>query len=405
VTQTLLPVAVVGLVLVAGFFLSRILDRAGVTAMIAVSIAGIVIGALVPAYVHPSIGPVALAVFLPALIFEAAWDADVAALRRAAIAIAVLAVPGVFVTAAIVAGAAVLSGSLAWPAALVLGALVAATDPVSVLETFRRLALPQLLVTIVEGESVANDGVALALVQSLVPLAIVTMPHPPVPVLVVQMLAVSGGGIIAGILVGVALGLVIRLRLATSVRIALTIAAAYGAFAFAAGLGLSGIFATAAAGITLRSMAQTKPGSSEAVAIDRTWDAIALGANAIVFALVGLTLRLDRFLSEPLLLLFVVAGVAIARIVLAYWLVPLRGLTDAPRAWRHAIALAGLRGGLSLAIAIGLPAAMPAREIIRDATFVVVFVTLIVQGSLVAPLLRRLALTERASATSGLAAG
>jgi len=388
------PAGVVACVLLVGFVLWRAFERTGVSPMILISIAGLVVGAVAPQSAQPLLGPVFLAVFLPALVFEAAWDADARALRRAAVAIGVLAGPGVLVTAAIVAFAGVLSGSLTWPAALVLGALLSATDPVSVLAVFRRLALPTMLLTIVEGESVANDAVALALVQALLPLAIVGAAHPSAPVALVALLEVAGGGVLAGIIVALPAGLVMRSNLRGAALIVLTIAVAYAAYGAAAALGLSGIFASAAAGITLRSMARLPPQSPAAREIDRVWDGIAFASNAVVFALVGLTLRVDRLLHEPLLLLLVVAAVVLARLVLAYALVPLRGLTTAVRAWQHAIALAGLRGGLSLVLAIGLPATMPGRIEIRDATFAVVFVTLILQGPLIAPLLGRLVVSE-----------
>jgi monovalent cation:H+ antiporter, CPA1 family len=377
-------------VILAGVIVARVLERAGLPLMIAIALAGIVGGALVPASAQISIGPYALAVFLPALIFEAAWDADAPTLRRAARAIAVLALPGVLLTAALAAGAAVLSGALDWAAALVLGAVISATDPVSVLATFRKLGLPHLLVMIVEGESVANDGVALALVQSFIPLAIAGIPHLGVAETIVQMLVVSGGGIICGVVVAIPIGLTMRRRFPAFSRVALTIVVAYGSYALASALGTSGIFASAAGGITLRAMVPLRSSDPDAVAIDRTWDGIALVVNAVVFALVGLTLRLERIVQEPLLLLLVLAAVAFSRVILAYWLVPLRGLTDDVRGWRHSIALAGLRGGLSLAIVVGLPAGLTQRDAIRDATFAVVFATLIVQGALLGPLLTRL---------------
>jgi CPA1 family monovalent cation:H+ antiporter len=189
-------------------------------------------------------------------------------------------------------------------------------------------------------------------------------------------------------------------RLSSPLHIALTIVVAYLSYALASQLGASGIFASATAGITLRSLAHLPPNSRQAIAIDRAWDAIAFAANAVVFALVGLSLRLSRLEHEPLLLGAVTAAVLIARVVLAYGLVPLRGLTEASRPWRHAIALAGLRGGLSLAIALGLPVTLAARDAIRDATFAVVFVTLILQGPLIAPFLARLPLEGDAGATS-----
>jgi CPA1 family monovalent cation:H+ antiporter len=405
VADAIASAAVVAAVVLTGISLSRVFDRSGTSTMVLISVAGVAIGALVPSRLVPPLGPAFLALFLPALIFEAAWDADAAALRRAALAIAMLAGPGVLVTAALVGCAAAASGALGWPAAFVLGAIVSATDPVSVLATFRRLALPHVLLTIVEGESVANDGVALALVQSLVPLAIPAAVHLSVPAVVTQMLAVAGGGVLAGTILAVPAGLAMRAPLGLALNVALTVAVAYASYAAAAAIGVSGIFAVAAAGITLRTLARIPADGPMALSVDRAWDATAFVCNAVVFALVGLSLRLDRLVHEPLLIVYVLAAVVGARLVLAYALVPLRGLTDAPGQWRSAIALAGLRGGLSLVLAIGLPAALGSRDVIRDAVFGVVFATLILQGPLIGPLLRRVLPAPYSNATSAGARG
>jgi NhaP-type Na+/H+ or K+/H+ antiporter len=113
-----------------------------------------------------------------------------------------------------------------------------------------------------------------------------------------------------------------------------------------------------------------------------------------VFLLVGLSLRLDRVFGEPLLFAAVVFAVVVSRAILAYAIVPLGGAAGTRPGWRHAIALAGVRGGLSLALALGLPHSFPERPQIVDAVFAVVFLTLVVQGWTLAPLLRRLDLRE-----------
>lgn len=392
-------------VFAAAFVFARVMAEAGMPVPISLVIFGVVAGSMTPGGLHLSLGPGLLAVFLPALVFEAAWDLDAASLRRTALPIAVLAVPGVAVTTVIVAGAAVATRVLAWPSALVLGAIVAATDPVAVLALFRKLHQAADVVTIVEGESIANDAVAVVLTQSLAAFALVGVFAAGPVGAAAQMVAQSVLGVLIGAGVALAVGLVFGAPiLGTAGRVAATIAVAYAAYAVAGALGASGIFATAASGITLRAMAHVPAASPEAWTIDRAWDAIAFAANALVFVLVGMTLRLDRVFGEPLLLVAVTAAVAGSRMLLAYVVVPLRGLTSTPLAWRHVIALAGLRGGLSLALALGLPSAMPGRDAVVAAVFAVVFVTLVVQGSVLAPILRRLPGAE-ASATPGKAVG
>jgi CPA1 family monovalent cation:H+ antiporter len=395
---------VVVAIFAAGFVFARFMAEAGMPVPIALVIFGVVAGAMTPGGLHFALGPGILAIFLPALIFEASWDGDAAELRRTAVPIAVLAVPGVLVTTAIVAGACVATHVLPWRSALVLGAIVSATDPVAVLALFRRLRLQPGVVTIVEGESIANDGVAVVLAQALAAFALAgSFAGGPLGA-AASILAGSCGGVLVGAGIALAMGLVLRAWSGTPGRIVGTIAVAYAAYMAASALGASGIFATAAAGVTLRAVVRVAPSSAQARTIDRVWDAIAFGANAIVFLLVGLSLRLDRVFGEPLLLVAVTAAVVCARALLAYLLVPLRGLTDTPLAWRHVIALAGLRGGLSLALALGLPAAMPSRDSVVAAVFAVVFLTLVVQGSVLTPILRRLSVAPE-SATLGKAAG
>jgi len=113
-----------------------------------------------------------------------------------------------------------------------------------------------------------------------------------------------------------------------------------------------------------------------------------------VFLLVGLSLQFERIFHEPLLLVATLGGVVLARAALAYVLLPSAGVPLGARGWRHAIALGGVRGGLSLALALGLPGDFPMRPQVIDAVFAVVFITIVIQGWLLAPLVRRLDLRD-----------
>jgi CPA1 family monovalent cation:H+ antiporter len=337
---------------------------------------------------------------LPALIFEGAWDLDAAVLRRAGRAIFVLAVPGVLFSAAAIATAGIAAGGLTLVGGFALGAILSATDPVAVLALFRRLNVPPGLLAIVEGESIANDGVAAVLVGAALAMAAGSTDAARIATVACY---ATFGGIALGIAVA-ALGAPVLRRFPTpAVGIAVTLAVAYGAYALAAVAGASGIFASAAAGVALPRLGLER---SEVLAIERFWDTTAFLANAVVFLLVGLNLRLSRIFDEPLLFAAVLCAVIGSRVVLAYVLVPLGRNKGAGRDRRHAIALAGLRGGLSLALALGLPRTFPNRPAILDAVFAVVFLTLVVQGWALAPLLRRLRLGDsepKESSVRGLA--
>jgi CPA1 family monovalent cation:H+ antiporter len=392
VVFTLQTVAVVVLLLAAAYLFAQIAHYAGLPPAASIVLVGIAAGGMLPADLHIALTPAVLALFLPALIFEGAWSIEAGALRRAAWAIVVLAVPGVLFTAALVASASLLGGArIALPAALALGAILAATDPVAVLSLFRALNVPLDLLTIVEGESIANDGVAAVLSQAVVASTAAAGTFTlfgSVEAFAYQSLA----GIAIGLVVA-AIGTPLLRRFRTPwIGIVTTLAVAYGSYALASLAGASGIFASAAAGIALPTLAFDK---SEVRAIERFWDGTAFVANAIVFLLVGLSLRLDRIFHEPVLLLAVVGAVVASRAILAYVFVPLRGADGARPSWRHAIALAGVRGGLSLALALGLPESFPDRSRVIDAVFAVVFLTLVIQGWTLAPLLRRLPLRAR----------
>jgi CPA1 family monovalent cation:H+ antiporter len=383
----LVNAALIGALLFAAWLLARVAQWIGFPSAVMLAVLGIVAASLYPHATPIVLTPATLGIFLPALIFEAAWDIDAAALRRVARAIALLAIPGVLVTAACVAAAGTFGGGLTWPAALVLGAIVSATDPVAVLALFRELAVPVDLFTIVAGESIANDGVAAVLVSVLVPLAR-GGPAPSIPATLGTMAYAALGGTAVGIAVALFVTPLLRRERRDWERIVTTLVVAYGSYAAASLCGMSGIFASAAAGIALPSRALAK---RDARVVEHFWDRTAEIANGLVFLLIGLNLRVDRIAHEPALVAAVLVAVVLSRALLAYGLVPfvaaLRGRSHA------AIALAGVRGGLSLALALGLPNEVVGRPLIIDAVFAVVFATLIVQGSTIAPLLRRLRLS------------
>ena len=384
----LTSIAVVIVLLAAAYLFAQVASHAGIPAPAAIVLVGIAAGGMLP-NLQIALTPATLALFLPALIFEGAWDIDAAALRRAAVAIAVLALPGVLFTAAVTAAGATAAG-VAVLGAFALGACLSATDPVAVLALFRRLDVPLDLRTIVEGESIANDGVAFVLWQTVVALQIGTV-HPTLLTQFGHAAYVMLAGSAAGVLMARLGAPFLRRSRAPWLEVAITVAVAYGAYGAAAAIGASGVFASAAAGIALAAWVLDR---RERKVVARFWDTTAFVANGAVFLLVGLSLQFERIFHEPLLIVATIVTLVIARVGLAYVLVPLSRVRAA-NGWRHAIALAGVRGGLSLALALGLPYDFPGRPQIIDAVFAVVFVTIVVQGWTLAPLLRRLRLQPR----------
>jgi len=318
-------------------------------------------------------GDTLLFVFLPPLIFEAAWNLDLDSLRRMAWRIALLAVPGTLVTAAIVAGGVILVGALPAAPAMLLGAIVAATDPVAVVAAFRRVRVPPDLRTLVEGESLSNDGVALILFAFTAAVAAGEASSIGGDALI-GVLEVLGG-VAIGAVAGLLCAGVLRATNATEYEVTVTIVLAYVAYLAATALHCSGIFATAAGAIALRAAVRRIPGAlSDAGDVDRVWGALAFMANAVVFLATGLVIRPDRIVHEPGLVVAAVVTVTLARAALALF-------ATRERSGRITVFLAGMRGALPLALALSLPDTLAYRAQIIDATFAVVLVTIVVQGA------------------------
>ncbi|HTD32869.1 MAG TPA: cation:proton antiporter [Candidatus Elarobacter sp.] len=346
------------------------------------AVALVAIGALVPIAPPFAFGDALLFVFLPPLIFEAAWNLDLRELRRTAVRVALLAVLGTLATAGIVAGGLVLANALPFAPALLFGAIVAATDPVAVVAAFRRVNVPERLRTVVEAESLSNDGVALVLFGFA--LALASGQSVSLGADVALGVLEVAGGVAIGVLAGVLCSGVLRATNASEYEITVTIVLAYLAYLAATAVHCSGIFATAAGAIALRATAARIPGAiSNRDDVDRAWSALAFVANAVVFIATGLLIRPERVLHEPGLVVAAIVSVTLARVLLAL-------LAERERNGRITVFLAGMRGALPLALALSLPDALPFRPQIIDATFAVVLVTIVAQGAPLEVVLKRI---------------
>jgi CPA1 family monovalent cation:H+ antiporter len=336
-------------------------------------------------------GPALLFIFLPPLIFEAAWNLDAGALRRMAWSIAILAVPGVVLTTGVIAMGLSAGAQLPPVAAFMFGTIVSATDPVGVIAIFRRLNVPLDLVTLVEGESIANDGVAIALYGIALALA-----AKPATLDLWSLGWTAALGVIGGAAIGIAaaavIGLAIRGARDRSLELTATIVLAFSAYGVASSLQCSGVFASAAAGITLRAMRGFVLTAQAPEDIDRFWEVIAFVANAVVFLATGLVLQLPRILHNPLLVLCAIVVVILSRALLTFGVLPLLATETFAAGWRATAFFAGMRGALALALALGLPAQFPHRSEIVDATFAIVLVTLVLQGATIETFIKRLPL-------------
>jgi monovalent cation:H+ antiporter, CPA1 family len=380
-SQVPLDVAAFVFLIAGAVAVSIVAERVRIPAAVLLVAVGAVVGAA--RHVRPpfDFGPAVLFVFLPPLVFEAAWSIDLQALRAQIGRVVLLAVPGTLISALAVAGAAVAIGALPFDLGLLFGAMVAATDPVAVIAAFRRTAVPTAVKTLVEAESLSNDGIGVALYG--IALAAATGAAISWSTGIAHAMIAVIGGVAIGCVCAIPLWLALRVTDESTYEVAATVALAYGSYLIADAFKLSGIFATAAGAVMLRALLAQRPHMTNRDDVDVVWNAAAYVGNAIVFLATGLTINAARAIHHPVFIIVSIVVVMVTRIVLACVTVP-------DFAARVTVVLAGMRGALPLALALSLPATLPQRSEILDGVFAIVLFTLVVQGAPLEPVLRSL---------------
>jgi CPA1 family monovalent cation:H+ antiporter len=337
-----------------------------------------------------------LALFVPPLVFEAAFHLSFSDLQRNMRVILLLTVPGVILTTLLIGGIVMVGAGLSLPIALVFGALISATDPVAVVALFKTLGAPKRLRVLVESESLLNDGTALV-VFNLV-LAAVLTGHFSLLEGVGDFVRVAAGGTLIGLVMGWAIARLVANVDDYLIETTLTTVLAYGAYLAAERLGVSGVLAVVAAGLVNGNIGPRGMSPTTRIVLFNFWEYVAFLANSLIFLLIGLQVSLSELWANWQAVAMAVGGVLVARVVVVYGLAWLGGrLGDkVPLSWQHILSWGGLRGALSLALVLSLPAALGAeRELLRVMTFGVVLFTLLVQGLTMGPLLRQLRIGER----------
>jgi CPA1 family monovalent cation:H+ antiporter len=339
-----------------------------------------------------------LALFVPPLVFEAAFHVDLRQLRENLVPILFLAVPGVLLTTTMVAGMTALGAGVAFGTAAVFGALIAATDPVAVVSLFRALGVPRKLALTVEGESLFNDGTAIVIFRIALA-AVLTGTFDPLTGLS-DFVRVSLGGIAIGLVLGwITAQLVARLHDRLIVT-SLTTILAFGSYLAAEQFHVSGVLSVVMAGLVVGNVGMVEAGPSNKLMLLNHWDYLAFLANSMVFLLIGLNTDLTLLWENLDAVAVAVVAVVASRAIIVYgvsWLARLwRKQGYFPASWRHVLFWGGLRGAISLALALSLPVAMPGRRELQAMAFGVVLFTLLAQGTTIRFLLERLGLTERA---------
>ena len=378
-------------------------NRARLPYAIGLVLAGLVLGNLLP-YSGPHLSKQLLfLVVLPGLLFEAAFQIHFAEVWRARGSILTLAVPGLvvatFLTALLVWWGVnqLVPGAIEFIGAMVFGALISATDPISVLAIFRTLGVDPRLAVIVEAESLFNDGTAIVIFTIVLGMA--TGNELSVGGAVVEFVRVAGLAVVVGAAIGFAVSLLTRSIDDPMVEITLTVLSAYGAFIAAELLGLSGVIACVIAGMVTGNWgAQHGMRPATRVAVDAFWSYAAFLLNSFVFLLMGLEINLEKlahYLPE-ILIGWVAINVARAALVYTkYAIMRAAGSAGLPLSWATVLSWGGLRGGLSMVLALSLPRDFSHRDLILHMTFGVVLLTLLVQGLTIKPLLRSVGLASK----------
>ncbi|MGR6331463.1 Na+/H+ antiporter [Sphingomonas sp. XXL09] len=374
----------------------------------------LVLGGIGLAFV-PGIGTVelepelALALFLPPLLQASAYRTDWPAFRFNLRPILLLAVGAVFFTAAAVAVVAhLLVPSLPWWAAITLGSIVAPPDAVAAAAVLKQVRLPKRIVTVLEGESLINDASSLVLYRFAV--AATLAGSFSIGSGAVQFVGSAVGGTLAGWIVGRIAMWIFALLEDTLLDITVSLLAGFIAYFLAEQLHASGVLAAVACGLVLGRQQRAEFTGESRLGIASVWAFIEFVLTALVFMLIGLQLRgiigrLGNYDGEMLLWLglAVSATLIVGRFV---WVFPAiwlpRALSrrireeDPMPPWSHPAVLswAGMRGVVSLAAALALPARFPARDIIVFLAFCAIFTTLVVQGTTLGWLIRRLGVEE-----------
>ena len=374
--------------------------RIAIPYTVALVVLGLIVAAAVPALEFVVTPELVLAVLLPGLIFEAAYQIELDELRRSFGGIALLAIPGVILTAVIVALILYLATGLALELGFVVGAMVAATDPAAVTATFRRLGTSRRLATLVEGESLFNDGTGL--VAFAIAIRVVQTQVTAVDAAVTFVLIIAVSGFIGGVVGWVASRIIATVD-DHLIELTISLAAAYGTYLIADFFHESGIIATVVAGVVLGNYGR-RIGMSERTqeVLDVVWEFLAFLLTALVFLLVGLAITVPSLFDALPSILWGVVAILVGRGLVVYAL--LGGVSrisrlggrgqGIPLPWLHVMFWAGLRGAVAVAMAMSLPLDFPQRTLLQEITFGIVLFTLLVQGLTVEQVVKRTGAVE-----------
>jgi monovalent cation:H+ antiporter, CPA1 family len=330
-------------------------------------------------------------VFLPPLIFEAALFISWREFRKDLPVVALLATVGVLLAAAITAIGMHYSLNWDWGSAAVFGVLIAATDPVSVIATFKEAGVVGRLRLLIEAESLLNDGTAA--VAFVAALGLLAGGHQDFVSIAGTLLLTIVGGATVGAIISFGFVFLAGRTPDYLVEITFTTLAAYGSFFVAEHYHLSGVLAALTAGLVVghyRCSASISDAGRHA--LQPFWEYLAFVANSLIFLLIGAQVAQQHFSGLWLPVLVAIVLVTLGRAIAIYPLCAVfaRSRLKVQSRHQHILFWGGLRGALALALALALPEDLPHRDAIITITFAVVAFSVFAQGLTITSLLRGL---------------
>ena len=393
--MTGVSLATVGALLLVACLIAMLSRRLGLPYIVGLVVAGFLIAMLPNSPQVPLSRDLVFNILLPPLVFEAALQLEWKRFRAELPLTLTLAFFGVAIAATVVAAGMHALVGWSWIGAALFGVLIAATDPVSVIASFREMGAQPRVSMVVESESLLNDGVAA--VGFAVVSAIAAGASPSAAGVIPAFLWTLGGGLAIGLATSAAILLVAGRTDDPLVEITLTTIAAYGSFLVAEHFHASGIISALAAGLMIGSAGTRFLSRSGRDRVHWAWEYFAFLANSLVFILIGMNVA-----SQPLRLLGPTVAIAIILVLAG------RGLSVYPLSvlfrwsrWRlkpsfqHTLFWGGLRGALALALALAVPATVPERNAIILTSFVVVAFSILVQGLTMPWLIKKLELGRK----------
>ncbi len=295
---------------------------------LALVLVGLILG-LLPFVPSVKFDPdVVLLIFIPALLFEGAWNVSVSVLLRNWLAVLLLAVPGLLISLLVAAAALHFGGGLTWLEALLLGAIISPTDPVAIVALFRRLGMGERMRTIIEGESLFNDGVGAAVYTIVLGLLLVATGNsaqaPGGWQVSLEAVWLFIGGPVLGFIVGFTLSRLMRHFDDYLIEMTITFSAAYGVYLLGQVLHTSGLLAVVVAGLTLGSYGRQRSMSERTrVVVDDVWEFIGYIANSLLFLLLGMQIGGSHIGPAFVPLLWAIGGVIVGRAVMIFLMLTL----------------------------------------------------------------------------------